>query len=390
MMTVILACIRRRLRRLHDEGERGVVIVIVAASLAMFLASGAYALDTSQGRAGQQKAQSAADAAALAAADAIPANNTSTNVPTVTTAGVAMAAQNMPGAAATITMPTPTTVQATVNGSSSNPIGLAGGNSSTPVSASAGAASKNVGGTPGAIFASASACGGLSGFPGVSVGLFSSLRVNGNLTTNGSVTSAVFAGISVSGTMTYGCLTGTLLAGISTGATVAGPNNAPYPLDYASTYPNICTSPPAGTSVITVGPNLVGQAVVDNSVLATASGPTIFCSSWPMQITATVANTGAYTFVAPSLSINVASVTFTPALPSLPSFWATTGGIVYALAGVNSGTVYAPNGNIGFTLAGATITGYLEAQQVNVGVSGVVINGNGPTTGGTQQAVLTS
>ena len=94
--------------------------------------------------------------------------------------------------------------------------------------------------------------------------------------------------------------------------------------------------------------------------------------------------------MAPSLSINVASVAFTPALASLPSFWATTGGIVYVLAGVSSGTVYAPNGNIGFTLAGGTITGYLEAQQVNVGVSGVTINGTGPVTGGTQQAVLTS
>ena len=384
----MFAWVRRRLRRLHAEGERGTVIVITAVALSMFLASGAYALDSSQGRAAQQKAQSAADAAALAAALAIPANNTSTNVATVTTAGLNMATTNMPEARATITMPTPTTVLATVSGSSSNPIGLAGSSSSSPVSASAGAGAKNVGGTPGAIFAAANGCSVLN-YPGVNL-LLGAMQINGNVTTNGSVTAALFAAINITGTMTYGCGTATLLGTITAGANVQGPNNSLFPIDYASTYPNVCTNPPAGTTVKTVGNNGLGQAVVDNTVLATTSGPTIFCSTLPMQITAASANTGAYTFVAPSLSINVASVAFTPALPSLPSFWATTGSVSYLIASASSGTVFAPNGNISFTVAGGTITGYMEAQQVLVTAAGVTLNGNGPTTGGTQRAVLTS
>ena len=64
--------IRRRLRQLRANGERGTVIMLVAGCMTMMLAAGAYAMDSGAGRLTEQRAQSAADAAALAAADAIP------------------------------------------------------------------------------------------------------------------------------------------------------------------------------------------------------------------------------------------------------------------------------------------------------------------------------
>ena len=119
----------RALRCLDDDGkhtarddERGTVIVIVAVMLTLFIILSALAIDLSSGRTNEQRAQSAADAAALAAADAIPTNNTATNpVPTaVTAAATSYAASNMPGSDVSVTMTSPTSVDVTVSGNSPN------------------------------------------------------------------------------------------------------------------------------------------------------------------------------------------------------------------------------------------------------------------------------
>ena len=338
---------------------------------------GALVIDLGQGRQNQQQAQSSADAGALAGADAIPAGNASTNVPAVTTAAASAVQANTPGAQVSVTMPTTTSARVSVAGTSANGLGQASGSASLRVSASATATSTTTGGTPAAIFASASTCGPFS-YPGISATV-AGLQVNGNVTTNGSLTYTL-AGVTIAGTLTYGCLN-VGIGVVNATSTVKGPNNATFPYNYAATYPSVCTSPPAGVTVT----NVNSAALTAAQLAQIPSG--IICDSQSLTLTGTIS--GAWTFVAPSISVGLGAATLTPAAASLPQFWATTGNITFNQAGLNTGTVYAPNGTITLGVANATFTGYLEAQQVSFLAAGITLNGTGPSTGGTQTSVLT-
>jgi uncharacterized membrane protein len=67
------ALVGRRLRRRSGE-EHGAVLAVVAVSLVVFIGMGALAIDLSSFYRAQRQAQSAADAAALGAAQDLPSS----------------------------------------------------------------------------------------------------------------------------------------------------------------------------------------------------------------------------------------------------------------------------------------------------------------------------
>ena len=93
--------------------ESGVVIVLVAIIMVAILASAAVAIDLGSFYSAQRKAQAAADAGALAAAqDLVGTSSTSYSAD-----GTTIATTNYPGATVTVSQPTSSTAKVVVNAS---------------------------------------------------------------------------------------------------------------------------------------------------------------------------------------------------------------------------------------------------------------------------------
>jgi Flp pilus assembly protein TadG len=143
-----LARLARRLRG-HAGAEHGAVLVIVAGCMVLFLSLGAYTIDLGSGRQAEAKAQSAADAAALAVSDAASSGTTST-------AALTTVAQTMLGAnddagqtVQAVTKVSPGVYQVIVSGNSSGTLASAIGKTSPRVSAAAIAAAAGPAAVPG-------------------------------------------------------------------------------------------------------------------------------------------------------------------------------------------------------------------------------------------------
>jgi hypothetical protein len=394
-----------RLRQLRRAGQRGSVRVVIAGCTALILAAGAYTIDLGSGRQGQQRAQSAADAAALAAADAITISSPSTNQPAVTTTGVSVATDNLPGANVSVIMPTSTTAKVTVSSSSGNALGGLFGSKSLATSASATASLRTTTTTSGsvtspanvAIFAADDTCadnslsisGSLLG-TGLLGGLLGGVLTPSN-SLNINASAVISNGLEYFNTLNFPSNNSTFIYGGKNGCTYNGstPTNStrtqsradfafPEPYTQAQV-PSDCIQEP---STFTFN---IGNAGIPAGT---------YCASTSITIVGLISNLSlsGVSFVAPSITISstIGSIqNWTPAANAPGGdllAWATSGNLTVSLTALNNqinsitGNLYAPAGSINLTSNTINGTGLIEGNRVQIATQTMNYTGTGPAT----------
>jgi Flp pilus assembly protein TadG len=389
------ASMLERLRRRGGE-ESGVVAVLVAIMLVVFLGMAALAIDLGSLDRAQTQAQSAADAGALAAADSLPSASAAST-------GTSYATTNDPGATVVVTAPyNSTTNQAKVTVSINAPTFFAQiwGKTSEPVSATAVAqatAASTTCSTAGngcyAISAMDSNCSnnGVS-FSGGGYNIQGGVHSNGSINTGG--------GGSAYGPTTYGNGSGCTKTTGGGDTFTAGPTQqAPittWPINYATSYPKCtttCTGPNGTPSYCTL-------ATASNYTFSYSAPPlagNIYCAygtgtpSDPSTYNGTITFGGggypnapiAASYIAGTVSAGNGGIDLQaynwPTNQLL--FYAATGSVTVGGGGNNwDGDFFVPKGSI-TVAAGSQTTGFLEAQDVAFTSGG--ITGDGPSDTGT-------
>lgn len=433
---------RDRLRGRAGE-EDGVVLIVVALCLTVFIAAAALAIDVGSFYTTQRHAQTAADAAALAAAQDVAYGNTSSigadittlvhqNYPDVSTNGITYTTSYNGDASA---------VRVEVAGSAPSFFGNALGVSHANVDASAVAGASGTSG-PAAIFAKDTNCSGAG------------VTINGNTLTSGAVHSNGTINDNANntsiGATTYGGPNGCNFNLNGNNSSVGGPTrdplNEPWPYDYTTqTFPSApasasctfkssagftwnATSAPAGTYCATQGSsinftgtgvnttgawtastfyadtgniNIAGtQSSMGGTFIANGPNGTITISANNSTLNgiyeATGANgqiiingnaiTGTVTLIANSIQLNGNTIQLQP-MPGEHNLLAyQTGTSSMNINGngyLDGGAIFAPNAPIVFNGDGAgTVTGFMEAQDVTVNGNHLTISGNGPPMAG--------
>ena len=356
-------------------------MVIVAGLLVIFVSLTAYTIDNGSGRQSEQQAQSAADSAALAAAQVIPPGNTSLSVATVSQMATTLANANDPGADVSVTMPSTTSARVTVSGDSPNGFAQDLGNHNSRVSASAVASSTSTGGSPAAIVTTNPNCDPLD--PGIGVGLLSGLHVQGSVIDNAGF-GTLLSGGSISGNLTYkqSCWNLNILSYFSVGGTVTA-STAPsgtdvqtplLPLDYSTAYPNPCTSYQTWNWI---------------APLSTVNLNGVYCSKSPVTL---IANqlTGSATIIAPAINVTASGSSLTPYWQGLTLWQTGNSAMSVTLGSLNGGAIFAPTAELNLALSNVTVTGFLEVYTLSVStLSNLTLIGDGPTIGGTSTVALT-
>jgi Flp pilus assembly protein TadG len=370
---------RALLRRVRRDEQGGVVAMVAASMIALF-AMGAFVLDVGQWYLTHRQLQSAADAAALAAAQDLP------NSPaTAQTDATTYVSKNISGATVTVTTPyqgSSNEIQVKLTKTVSSIFGGAVGLNSVNVTASA-AATKLGSTAKTMVFASDTAC---SPAP---------VTVNGNNSIfNGGVHSNGYMLINSNNTqfnapVTYG--------GPNTcNYTDNGNNNQyqpgdpsrdakqePWPVDYSSLYPSICTLPD--------GNGLVhhGDIQFNNNNTTIQSG--VWCSDGQIAINGNSLS-GNVTFIAKSFNLSGNSENFTPYSTANGLLFYQTGSTSMVINGnsfVNNGSIFCPNGPVVFNANSGTVTGFLEAKDVTITGNNTNFVGSGPPVGGNGGTALT-
>jgi Flp pilus assembly protein TadG len=427
--------VRACLRRVRSD-EQGVVIVLVALLMTVFIALAALAIDIGSFQAAQRKAQAAADAGALAGAAAL-----STSTTAATTAATALANTNDPtGTAPVVSFPSSTQVKVVVTANPPTFFGRALGLTKETVGASAVAGTNSTvaqctsaGTSCLAVFAKDTSC---TTAPLTLGGLGSGIQ--GGIISNGSV-SATNGGNQYPGLTDYGNGSGCFwhTGGGDTFASGTPTSVAPltnWPIDYSADFPpcsgssctgacDVSTTPcPAanktpsfctqGNATTASSENLVSYnpytltsgniyCDVGNGTGVLASDPT----TWNGAITANVPNgtTIESSYVAGSVTLagggtNVAcgasasgyavsgcdSTIPAPSTFLYPVVYAVGTGTAVSTAsgGVTiDGDIFAPNGTI--NIGGGGGTTFLEGFDVSISNGGTTLSGDGPKGYGT-------
>ena len=406
-------------RRLRDQ--RGVVLVLVAMLMVVFLGMAAVAIDVGFLYQQKSKAQSAADAAALAGAQDLPGNAT-----LAATDAQNYVASNMSGATSVVTTPynsSASQIKVTVNQTVPNFFGQIFGSGSTNVSASA-VAAETAGAsascsTPGtgcaAIFAMDSSCS----HAGISLG--GGEGINGGVQSNGALN--VGGGGSSFGPTTYGtgCTVSPSKYASQGNTFTSGPTpTAPvttWPIDYRTDFP-ACTGSACtgrfGTPSFCTNATLAASEILYSYYPNTLISGQIYCdvgsgtpgdpATWNGAITANQSGNGFIesSFVAGSVTLGggvnleacgYSSAGYTASGCSTPVPPATTNYPLIYVTGTSSnavdessggaaflGDLFAPNGTI--LLGGGTGTSFLEAQDVVATKGALTYAGDGPSSSG--------
>ena len=415
------------------------MLILTALLLTMILASAALAIDLGSFYSAQTKAQSAADAAALAAAQDLGGSGSAT----ATSDGTTIALTNYPGATVSVSEPTTNEAKVTVSASSPSYFGQALGLSSARVSASATAAV--TGGsvkctTPGsgclALFAMSTSC---SGTPPINFDGGGN-NISGGIWSNGSVDIGG-GGSVIAGGANYSNRSGCQFIEDGGGNSVDGTyeNNATndppgstavaptstWPIDYSKDFPACggtgelsCTGPcdvsttpcPAANKT----PGFCTEAsnatswTLDSWYPYTLQSGNVYCgvgtgtasnpATWNGKISANQSGSTPIkaTYVAGSFSPGggseleacgysasgyqasgcSASVP-SPVTQNYPLIYVTgTSGFSFEGGGGSlTGDVFAPNGPISWDGGGTTITGMLEGQTITWGGGGMTADG---------------
>jgi Flp pilus assembly protein TadG len=403
---------KRRKRSWRDE--RGSVMVITVAAILAMLAMAAFAIDVGSWYQVERQAQSAADAAALAAAQDLPSNPTQAGLD-----AQSYAAKNLPGATVTPTTPynsNASVIKVTVATTAATFFGKLLGVNSVNVSATSVAQAKpsQACTTPGngcyAIFTSDSNCG-TSGSPnyGITFG-GNGDTITGGVHSNGGI--SMSGGSQTLGPTTYGnganCAVYQGGSGdtFTSGPTAQAPS-ASWPDDYSTiltacgaTGQVACTGPGGTPSYCTQAQasfDFPTDAIATNNVYcAYGTGTKSDPSTWTGLIYFHSGSFGTSstpllgTWIGGTIEVGRASyLAPQTTTPTYPVFYAagsgncstsSSGGVcmVAANSGINGG-IFAPNGTINFNGAGGTAN-FLESKDVNL--TGGGFTGNGPLDSG--------
>ena len=425
---------RERLARRAGE-EDGVVLVLVALLMVVILASCALAIDVGSFYTSQRHAQSAADAAALAAAQDYAQGTTDS-----TTLGqdiTTFVHDNYPDGNAIAWTASYGGVagrfRVEVAGDSPAFFGKALGVTSAKVDASAVAgASGNAGSS--VVFAKDTNCGD----PGVTIN--GNSLFTGNVHSNGSLTNGATS--TTIGAASYGGPNGCAFTNNGHSSTIGGPtndpNNEPWPYDYSTQpFPPVpaCTTGPSapnfnqpsftwtstmptgtycatgditingtgidlsgdtfistGGKILIQGTQVSGNASfyangTDGSITLAQNNSTIngiFESTGKNGVIAVNGNSisGSATMIATALQFNSNSTQIAPYPGENGLVAYQTGTQPLTINGngyLDGGTIFAPNAPIVFNSNGAgTISGFMEAQDVTINANNLTINGTGP------------
>lgn len=380
--------------------ERGVVLVMVAILMVVILGAAALAVDLGSFYKAQRQAQSAADAAALAAAQVLP------SATAASTTGTSYVTQNYPGATATVSVNT-TVNQATVTVNANTPsfFGKALGLTKEKVTARAVASQTGITAqcsTPGtgcfAIFAMDQNCSDT----GINI-TGGGNHIQGGIHSNSGINTG--GGGSSYGPTTYGPTASGCKATTGGGDTfTSGPTSeAPittWPIDYSKQFTacsgSACTGPNGTPSYCTKAAasftfSSSSQPVPNNIYCAYGAGT----PSNPATYTGSIAFTGggygsasnpiAASFIAGSVSANSGGMYLEAEnwpTNKLIFYVVGTGTAVNLGGGSNlwEGDFFVPNGTISIT-AGSQETNFLEAQDVNLSPGGLLFGDGPPDTG---------
>jgi Flp pilus assembly protein TadG len=388
--------------------EDGVVLVLTAICLLVFLGAAALAIDLGSLYGAQRRAQAAADAAALAAShDVAEASQMNTAGATVTVNEYV--ARNDPGAAATISYPPGThNIRVTVNQTAPTFFARIWGQTSENVSASATANANNPA-PDAAVFAADTTCGSTNGifFTGNStVTIDGSVHSDGSLTFGGAGTQSITGSASYGGP--NGCDASPPNTTVAAGGLWRDPSDVPWPKDYTPVA-GVCNSGEpwvhSSSSSMTFGGN------------ATTALSGVYCApSIAFQGSGTYA--GNATFIATSGTFSISgNVTFdvAPDTTDLATYLGSGSNLTDLTAmqlgvgtmqingnSLNAGSFFSPavgsliiaNGNTSGVLSTCPSgqicnTGYVEGWDIQLnGTSTLAIKGTGPGISGDEGATL--
>jgi Flp pilus assembly protein TadG len=354
----MLARLARLTGRLKNES--GAILALTAILMIVFIGMAALAIDVGSFYQAQKHAQSAADAAALAAVNDLP-----TSPALATTAADNYVAQNYPGASTpVVTYPSTTQIKVVVNAVTPSFFGQIFGITQANVSATA-IAGQPVGTVPAALFAMDSTCTGDGiKITGNNESVPGGITSNGNFSQNGSGTNT-FGGTTFGGP--NGC------PGSGSGTFAAGPTSlgslTPWPFDYS-----LAALKPACT-----------QSAASFSFTTTSNTDAVYCATGNISISQNVhlpnATLIANSFTIPGNNVIVGSASTGNGLSLYE-----TGTTALAIAGngISFNTVFAPNAEVQISgnSSGNVMNAFIEAFDVTISGTNHTINGTGPPSVG--------
>lgn len=367
--------LERSRRRLQGgaRDERGAVFVFVAVMMVAILGMAALVVDVGSWYSARRQAQSAADAAALAAVDDLPSSQS-----TATTDAQTYVAKNISGATASISFPSSSQIKVTVSTTLPSVFGGLLGVKSVNVSASATASKAAASATAGAaIFAMDSNCSDEA----LVIDNAQHFKVNGTSHSNGSL----FADGQNNdiGATTYGgpnkCqwvanAGGPVASGNTYGGSVSptlDTNSEPWPIDYSA-------SPPTCTAGLTYSGNLDINA--SNSTITSG----VYCVKGVLSINGS-GDTCSCTFVAGQFNLNGQNEHFTPYAGTNNLAFYNTGSSTLDINGssyMNGGSIFSPTAPIVLNgTSNSTISGLLEGYTVTINGSNITMTGTGGSSG---------
>jgi hypothetical protein len=336
--------------------ESGAVLALTGILMTVFIGMAALAIDIGSYYQAQRQAQSAADSAALAALNDLPTSPT-----TATSDANAYVEQNYPGATATETYNTGSTV-ITVTVSKATPafLGRIFGVTSENVSAKA-VAGLPPGIAPSALFANDQSCGGegilIDGAPE---------RITGAVTSNGKL--VVKSDPNVFGATTYGgpnhCSVSADTSKNTFLSLAANNTVSPFPFDYRLPALN-----PPCTSTIT-----------GNHSMSTADPAGVWCVSGTITLPSGI-NLNGYTLKASNFIFGGNGITVTPASTGNGlSLWdtSTTTSLDLNINGFSGNTIFAPDTEVILDSNNITFAGFVEAKDIQLHGGPITVNGTGP------------
>jgi Flp pilus assembly protein TadG len=352
---MIRSLVRKRLRLMRED-ERGVTLVFVAVSMTFMLGFAAIVIDVGAWYAVHRHAQAAADAAALAGAQDLPASQS-----TATTDAQAYVTKNFNGATPTVTFPSSSQIKVVV--STTGPIwfGKIFGASAPTITASA-TASSSATAVAGPIYANSTSCSAIS-FTGLNGGVqMGGLVTNGGISFGGSNSATVS---SISYNSTCGAPAHNAGVTITSSSTNAGGNT--FPLDYRNQLASINCNGNGGTVSESSGVYTYSQSSITLTNNQVLSG--VYCAQ-TINLSNSLNLSGTATFIADNFGGGAVSDTgtLTPSYGSL-LLWQTgaTQLQINSTTFTNGSVIFAPTAQIYLNsnaLTGGAQTALLEGDTV--------------------------
>jgi hypothetical protein len=360
------------LRRRGGE-ESGVVLVVVAGMLVVIIGCAALAIDIGSFYKAQRRAQSAADAGALAASQDLPGG-----AQQATTDGSSYAGTNYPGSTVSVAtgyQGVASQVKVTVKATTPSFFGQIFGLTSENVSATAVAGAKG-GSAPAAVFAYDDNCS----HPGIAFN-GNNENVIGGVISNGSLSQQANPNATL-GNATYGGPNGCSYTNAGSGVFTSGPTVNPaltaFPTDYSTQYPIQANGFPS------ICPSVAATLDWSNNNYEIPDG--VYCAN-TIKLTGNHLSGSNVTFIANNFVVTSQNMTLSAPPSTKLLFWdlgtstldIADNSLVLGTTndGTTGGTIFAPSATV--QIDGNTAgTGFIESNDVIVNGNSFAVTGWGP------------